>query len=375
MKQRTKPYKEHAVSRYMCVTTGLIDALQEAYFAERNLDEVVSHIDADFAALIVAETLEADRVWNLPPDRILSGKEDLSPMTDFKRAVLAEIFFSVSAMARDKLQDREQAAQWEGLAMAVLRECAESPTASPLLWYEDIFWELAQDARPNKFAPGDNLEALSWLKRDLVHSLRHNEGGNALIILRDLAEVYLGAGELDAGLSIFTTLLHHDPDDIWIYNVIAISFDDYGLTDLGAAATQRGLALLDARGDKEGLRNQLLESLERMRTAETHGREAEVAPDVLAALRAALALDFEAGQPRPLVDLCYAHVPDLDTVPVKRPLTTADLPLPAPPPTPRRLFGRHKHSPDPPAEKPGRNDLCWCGSGKKYKHCHWREDH
>lgn len=25
-------------------------------------------------------------------------------------------------------------------------------------------------------------------------------------------------------------------------------------------------------------------------------------------------------------------------------------------------------------EKPGRNDPCWCGSGKKYKDCHWRED-
>jgi len=24
--------------------------------------------------------------------------------------------------------------------------------------------------------------------------------------------------------------------------------------------------------------------------------------------------------------------------------------------------------------KPGRNDPCWCGSGKKYKDCHWRED-
>ena len=23
-----------------------------------------------------------------------------------------------------------------------------------------------------------------------------------------------------------------------------------------------------------------------------------------------------------------------------------------------------------PAIKPGRNDLCWCGSGKKYKKCH-----
>ncbi|MET0385307.1 MAG: SEC-C metal-binding domain-containing protein, partial [Polyangiales bacterium] len=24
--------------------------------------------------------------------------------------------------------------------------------------------------------------------------------------------------------------------------------------------------------------------------------------------------------------------------------------------------------------KVGRNDPCWCGSGKKYKHCHMRSD-
>ena len=29
-----------------------------------------------------------------------------------------------------------------------------------------------------------------------------------------------------------------------------------------------------------------------------------------------------------------------------------------------------------PSEKarPNRNDPCWCGSGKKYKHCHMRSD-
>ncbi len=27
-----------------------------------------------------------------------------------------------------------------------------------------------------------------------------------------------------------------------------------------------------------------------------------------------------------------------------------------------------------PAEKPGRNDPCWCGSGRKYKKCHLVED-
>ena len=27
-----------------------------------------------------------------------------------------------------------------------------------------------------------------------------------------------------------------------------------------------------------------------------------------------------------------------------------------------------------PAKKPGRNECCWCGSGKKYKKCHLHED-
>lgn len=30
--------------------------------------------------------------------------------------------------------------------------------------------------------------------------------------------------------------------------------------------------------------------------------------------------------------------------------------------------------PAPPGRKPGRNDPCWCGSGVKYKRCHWRSD-
>ena len=37
----------------------------------------------------------------------------------------------------------------------------------------------------------------------------------------------------------------------------------------------------------------------------------------------------------------------------------------------RKLFRRH-----PPqwAAQLGRNDCCWCGSGKKYKRCHYESD-
>jgi preprotein translocase subunit SecA len=41
-----------------------------------------------------------------------------------------------------------------------------------------------------------------------------------------------------------------------------------------------------------------------------------------------------------------------------------------------RGSGPRETSPQPvrTKEKPGRNDPCWCGSGKKYKDCHWRAD-
>jgi uncharacterized protein YecA (UPF0149 family) len=33
-----------------------------------------------------------------------------------------------------------------------------------------------------------------------------------------------------------------------------------------------------------------------------------------------------------------------------------------------------KKEDDMPTARPGRNELCWCGSGKKYKKCHLPQD-
>jgi preprotein translocase subunit SecA len=51
-------------------------------------------------------------------------------------------------------------------------------------------------------------------------------------------------------------------------------------------------------------------------------------------------------------------------------------------PQPRRMQAVHPsasggdgaHKPARSEKRPGRNEPCWCGSGKKYKHCHLRED-
>ena len=38
------------------------------------------------------------------------------------------------------------------------------------------------------------------------------------------------------------------------------------------------------------------------------------------------------------------------------------------------LLNRILRRPPQSAEHLGRNEKCWCGSGKKYKHCHYDQD-
>ena len=342
----------------------VIDQLQQDYFAGRDLGQSIPDLDADTAALIVAESLIADHSYQTLVSRLKGARLPPGPVSDFRYATQTELLFQVFQTARES-GDKDAAGEWWAVAMASLEEALRSPTASPMLYYEDMFWEIAQAARGSS-----NQDSIYWLKCGLAHNLKYNDGDFVISLLRDLADVRIQSGDLDGGLRMLTALLHHDPADIWLYNTIASSFDDFGLTELGTRATLRGLSLLEARGDLEQLRPQLTDCLSRMRDSDQHGREVQVTPAVLDAFFAALELDFDAGQPRTPEDLCRELVLDLDQVPVKRPLTVADLPLDG------LDLDDDAAVVDgfAPDRKPDRNEPCWCGSGKKYKHCHWRED-
>jgi len=350
------------MSRYTCVTEGVIEKCQQDYLAGRDLRQSIPGMSATKATIIATESLEADRLLETLPQRLL-GKAPPEPaesLSDWSRAILAGLFFEVADMARAR-DDKERQRDYWALAWAMLEEALESPTASPMLWYEDIYLDVAQEYRVR----GDRC-AVELMKQGLAHDLRYHEGMNADGLLRDLAETYLWVDELDRGLAILAGLLRNDPSDIWTYNVMAIIFDRFGLADLGLEAAQRGLELLEAIGDPEELHEQLTDALNDMQQSERRGREAEVDPTVLADFCAALALDFGAGQRRPVTELCWELVPDLDRVPVKCP---AEMPELLPPPAlDRRRQSRQT------GRKLRRNDPCWCGSGKKYKHCHMRSD-
>ncbi len=356
-----EPYHQsHAMSRYTAVTEAVIERCQQDYRAGHDLGRSIPDLSATNAAIIVAESLEADPLWQAPPPVVM--QKAFGPLSDWSLAVLAEIFFALAEQLPQKTHFPEERRQ-ELLSMAwtALERALDSPTASPLLWYEDIYFDVAQEYRLD----GDQ-RAIDLMKRGLAHSLHHNEGINAENFLRDLAETYFWLDELDRGLEILTGLLRHNPADIWAYNLIALTFDRFGLVDLGLAATRRGLELVEATGDPEGLREQLNNARQEMQQSEKRGREAEVSPDVVANFRKALTLDFKTGQQQPIAELCRQLIPDLDRIPVKRPPEKPDLP---PLNTPEQA--QHFHQPD---RKLGRNDPCWCGSGKKYKHCHMRSD-
>jgi tetratricopeptide (TPR) repeat protein len=357
--------EEHAHSRYQCVTTGVISALQRAYAQGRDLGQVFDHIDGDMAAVIVAETLEADRIWNLSPDRLLSSYNE-GRMSDYKRAVTAEIFFSVAEPSRKQEGRSEDEKRCWAFAMAELEEILQSPLASPLLWYEDIFFRVAQGVRYGGDDPDALQESIQWYKRGLKHNLRFNEGDNVHGFLRDIAEAYLWEGEMDQGLKMLTTLLRNDPDDIWIYNGMTFVLNHCGLPTLARIAAMRGLELIDATGDPERLRSQIQGLLGDIPDVEAQNRESELDPEVVVDLKAAMALDFDAGCRESPEAFCHRLVPDVDEMPVKRPMRPSDLPLPQ--------IQAHGDKPPRRQNRPGRNDPCWCGSGKKYKHCHWRED-
>jgi hypothetical protein len=201
-----------------------------------------------------------------PPDKRLS---------DWSLATTAELFLAVAEETRKQKKGAPQREYW-ALAWATLEQALNSPTASPMLWYEDIFLDVGQHLRFQ-----GEPRAVEFLKRVLAH-------------------------------------------------------------------------------------NQLENSLGRLAQSERRGREAKVSPAVLADLRAALNLDLNAGARRPIAELCRELVPDLDQVPVKRPWEKPDLPPPGQP--------AQRQTTPPPGQKPGRNDPCWCGSGKKYKHCHRHTD-
>lgn len=344
-----------AVTRYSAVTPDVIKQVRADYWAGRPLGRRIPGLDEVTAAIIVQDSLSADRLITKSLEEML--ETDSEALSDWELAVRAELLLGAASAAR-QMEDvpPEAIALLETGAWAALEAALDSPTVSPMLHYQDIYYDVAEE-----YWIRGNCRAIDLLKRALAHDLRYERGNNAPGILRDLAEAHIRLGDLDLGVDLFAQLLCNDPADIWTYNHLAFVLDPPDLADLAIEVAVKGLALAEATGDPEELEEQLQERLEHLRATGEPGIEVSLAPHILSDLRDALALDFDAGLGLSAEALCRRLVPDLDTVPVKEPPQMPPLP---PPPA---QSGR-------PLSGPGRNDPCWCGSGRKYKRCHLRTD-
>lgn len=313
----TQTSGDHAVTRYQRVGEALIDELQRIYQSGGELKAVASWLSLEEKRVILAETLDADQVMVKPTRVIASGEVDLGPMTDFKRAAVAELLFGTpEGLSRNA----------DARARELLEDVARSPTASPTLEYEPLYRDLAEVDLLAK-----DPTALEWLRRALAHNLHFFAGDDAVYQLTDLASGYLQLDELDTGLRMLARLIRHDPTNIMLYRFMATGFPTLGLTELGLKGVQRGLDVLNAvvvadAEEEEDLEDELLMARVDLWASAKQGREADVSPQVLEELEAALAMDLEAAEPLPPEELCRTLVPDWNAIPVKRPLRFVDLP-------------------------------------------------
>jgi len=304
---------QHATSRYQGITDAVVGELQKTFIAGGDLYKVAPWISHEKKRIIVAETLDADRVAALPVRTLLVGSDEVGPLTDFKCAVMAERLMEASG---GDSQEARDARVNELLVLA-----GRSSTAGPLLAYESLYRDLAETA----LLEGDR-SALDWLKRALAHNIRFHKSDDLAFQLIDIASAHLQLGDLDEGLRLLARLIQQDPTNQWTYRFMATGFGVLGLADLGLKGTRRGLQLLDEAGDPDDLHDEFLMAEFDVRASVKRGREAEVSSDVLAEVEAALALDFSVSEKQPVDLQLDVLVPGLDEVPCKRLMRFADVP-------------------------------------------------
>ena len=136
-------------------------------------------------------------------------------------------------------------------AMAVAELILCSPQMADLD-YDTLFLDLVGYYRWKE----DYSSALRWAYTQITFDEQHENGLNRDNHVRDLAETYLEAGDLNTGLALFTRLALASPGDIWNYNTLGFILPRVGLPRLAIEILDHALALT-SKSDPEYLAKQL----------------------------------------------------------------------------------------------------------------------
>ncbi len=301
----------HAMSRFFSVTASVIDACQRDYLAGRPPNHTVSYLALTDARIIVAESLEADALLTLGLEELVARLQD--PVGDWGLVVAYEMVTTLAELGRERGKaTQEQLDTLHHAALSILERVLDSPAASPLVWYDEVFSEVAQDyVRVGRSARRRTAGAAAGAHPALRQQGSVEMGQTSVSCCVTWPTLSCLLGEYERGLALYAALVCNDPTDIWVYNSFALIADDVGLPRVGAEAARRGLALLDAEGDPDKIRGQIAKQLQRLEAGSVADREDELPAAALADLRAALKSDFVPGPQLPWADFARALVPEL----------------------------------------------------------------
>lgn len=157
---------------------------------------------------------------------------------------------------------------------------------------------------------GDFESALRWTLVQVVY-VEYDQDllGTFPGPARDVGEAYLRAGQWSAGLGLLTRMIERNPQDVWTFRTLGSTLLEVGQDPLAIEVLERGLVIIEASGDIEGLREQFEGYLEEARDNPSVFEEhkAEIDPALLQALCAAIvlppvAMEEDASPHRPPLD-------------------------------------------------------------------------
>lgn len=132
-------------------------------------------------------------------------------------------------------------------AKSILDELVDDPDTGDL-WLPECYGDLAQSFDRNgrhddAIASQERAIELGWGGRPDPRS--------------DIAEFHLRAGRAAEAAAIWAELKASDPDDVWLYNAVGLSYNEIGEHELAIAWLGEGIELAMRIGDPEGIISQL----------------------------------------------------------------------------------------------------------------------